>query len=531
LYLKKIKPVYWSVLSGLILYASWPVLPFTFLIFFGFVPLLLMEEQVKKRAHFFWLVYLALLIWNIGTTWWVLNSTVIGGALAIVLNPLLMSIPWIGFFNMKKRFGPVTGYFSLILLWLSFEWIHLNWDLSWPWLTLGNVFATHPGWVQWYEFTGTSGGSLWVMLCNIFIFRLLKNPRSKALSLSNISLLFLLLLPFLLSYLTLLAVRLNTKTTSSNAPDIVVVQPNVDPWDEKFVAGKEEAQLQKLIQLSESQIDSSTALVIWPETAVPVPVNEDSMRNNYFIQPVWNFLKKHPRINLLTGIEGFRFYDEQHKTSYSQRMPNTNIFYDEYNSAMLMDSSQSLPYHKSKLVPGAETLPFFLKFMASWFDEFGGTSGGYVKQDERTVLRTFNNTYRIAPAVCYESVYGEFMSKYIRNGANLIAVITNDGWWLNTSGYKQHENYARLRAIETRCWVARSANTGVSCFIDPYGEVLDPQPYNTVASIKWHIPVLETRESFYVKYGDIISKLAMTFAILLVIWDLIAIIKSKLTRG
>jgi apolipoprotein N-acyltransferase len=63
--------------------------------------------------------------------------------------------------------------------------------------------------------------------------------------------------------------------------------------------------------------------------------------------------------------------------------------------------------------------------------------------------------FKIAPAICYESIYGEFMSKYIRNGANLICIITNDGWWKNTPGHKQHMNYARLRAIETRTWVAR----------------------------------------------------------------------------
>ena len=79
--------------------------------------------------------------------------------------------------------------------------------------------------------------------------------------------------------------------------------------------------------------------------------------------------------------------------------------------------------------------------------------------------------------------------------------------------------------------IARSANTGVTCFIDPYGEVINPQPYNTVASIKLDVPVSKAGETFYVKYGDIISKLAMIFAILLVLWDIIAIIKSKRSGG
>jgi apolipoprotein N-acyltransferase len=179
-FLKKIKPIYLSILSGLFLFASWPVSPLTFFIFFGFVPLLFVSTQVKKRSQFFWLTYLTLFVWNIGTTWWVLNSTVIGGVLAIVLNPLLMCIPWIGFYNIKKRFGATVGFISLIVFWVTFEWIHLNWELSWPWLTLGNVFATHPSWVQWYEYTGTSGGTLWILLINISIFQLLKKHKPKS---------------------------------------------------------------------------------------------------------------------------------------------------------------------------------------------------------------------------------------------------------------------------------------------------------------------------------------------------------------
>jgi len=450
-----------------------------------------------------------------------------------------MCIPWMGFYNIKKRFGTTIGFISLVIFWLTFEWIHLNWELSWPWLTLGNVFATHPGWVQWYEYTGTSGGTLWVLLINISVFQLVQKgqnskgeTRHQLLPIQHlIWLLADIILPFFVSYLIIESFKFPNSHTRLQSKNIVLVQPNVDPWDEKFAAGKEESELRKLIQLSDSQIDSNTALVIWPETAVPVPVNEDSMKTNYFIQPVWYFLKNHPKINLLTGIEGFRVYDEQHKTPNSEKIPNTKKYFEEYNSAVLMDSHNFQAYHKSKLVPGAETLPFFLKFMGSWFEEFGGTAGGYVKQGERTVFKTYNNTYNIAPAVCYESIYGEFMSKYIHHGANLIGIITNDGWWRNTSGYKQHENYARLRAIESRCWIARSANTGISCFINPDGEVINPQAYNSVASIKLDVPLSKAGETFYVKNGDIISKLAMIFAILLVFWDIIVIIKSKRSRG
>lgn len=526
---RRLSPLLLSVLSGLLLFAAWPVSPLTFLIFIAFVPLLWLEQQVTSRKKFFGWTYLTMVIWNGATTWWVLNSTVPGGISAILANSLLMCIPWIGFYNVKRKRGERVGYAALILFWLTFEYIHLNWELSWPWLTLGNVFATHPGWVQWYEFTGTSGGSLWILLVNLLIFLLLKTPVKAPTPLTfrlliGIGALFI--LPLTVSWLLAPATTLAPVAAQKN---IVLVQPNVDPWDEKFVAGKEQAQLQKLIRLSESQLDSNTALVIWPETAVPVQINEDEMKTNYFMAPVWDFLKRHPNVNLLTGIEGFRFFNEKDKTPYSFRVPETNKYADSYNSAALLDSSRFQVYHKSKLVPGPEALPSFLKFMSPLFEKFGGTTGGYARQSERTVLSTYNHSYRIAPAVCYESIYGEFMATYVRNGADLIVVITNDGWWGDTPGYRQHEQYARLRAIETRCWVAHSANTGISCFIDPSGTVIDPQPWDKTAVIKQSLPPAHKdtdRKTFYVRYGDILSKTAMALTILLVIGWLITLIKN-----
>jgi apolipoprotein N-acyltransferase len=571
--LRRLSPLLLSVLSGLLLFAAWPVSPLTFLIFIAFVPLLWLEQQATSRKKFFGWTYVTLVIWNLATTWWVLNSTLIGGIAAILANALLMCLPWIGFYNVKRKRGEKAGYAALILFWLTFEYVHLNWELSWPWLTLGNVFASRPGWVQWYEFTGTSGGSLWVLLVNLLVFLLLRArfpphrhddapahtstiPVGQAAPNSSFKLLLLigilLIVPLIVSRLltpassgqaaqtfssgqtsagqTAPSAQASVLPAAQTAPahNIILVQPNVDPWDEKFVAGQEQAQLQKLIRLSESLIDSNTALVVWPETAVPVQINEDEIKTNYFMAPVWDFLKKHPSVNLLTGIEGFRFFSEQNKTPYSSKIPDSDKYADSYNSAAILDSNRFQIYHKSKLVPGVETLPSFLKFMSPLFEKFGGTTGGYARQAERTVLHSYNQTWQIAPAVCYESIYGEFMSTYIRNGADIIVIITNDGWWGNTPGYRQHENYARLRAIETRRWVARSANTGVSCFIDPAGEVIDPQPWAQTAVIKKTIPII-TRQSqtFYVKYGDVLSKIAVAGAILLVIGLLITSLLAR----
>jgi apolipoprotein N-acyltransferase len=229
----------------------------------------------------------------------------------------------------------------------------------------------------------------------------------------------------------------------------------------------------------------------------------------------------------MTGVEGFRLFDKAHKTKYSQRIENTDSYYESYNSAALFDSSHVQLYHKSKLVPVVETLPSFLNFLGEWFEQFGGTGGGYARQKERTVLVADNSRYKIAPAICYESIYGEFMSGFIKNGANIICVITNDGWWGDTPGYKQHKSYAKLRAIETRCWVVRSANTGISCFIDPYGNIYQEQKWDVAVAIKQPIPINERHATFYVKNGDIIFKVSAGLSVAVILLYIFFLVKQK----
>lgn len=466
-------------------------------------------------------------VWNVTTTWWIWNASPQGAIAAFLANSLLMCFPWLGFKIAKKRLGTTVGYLSLIAFWMCFEYIHLqDWGLSWPWLTLGNVFATHPEWIQWYSYTGTSGGTLWVLLSNIFVFLLFneyqKNGRSPLYFKQMLSWLLIIIIPFFLSKY---GFKDFSKIKNVVTQSVVIVQPNIDPYEKVSEStGSFESQLQRLISTTTEQIDSTTALVIWPETAIYTSsrIDEASLKENYFLFPLFAFLKKYPTATLLTGIESFRMFPS--KTKYSQEY-NGN-FYESYNGSALLDSNgASAFYHKSMLVPGVETLPWFLKFIDKWFEKFGGTTAGYAKQKERTVLHE-KNGFNIAPAICYESIYGDFMRKYVKNGANIICIITNDGWWKKTPGHKQHMNYARLRAIETNTWVARSANTGISCFIDPNGRVFKPQPYDTKAAIKMNITISENSKTFFVKHGDILSKVMTTISILV----LLIIIGIKIKR-
>lgn len=520
---KKLPLIIYPLISGLLLWAAWPVSPFTFLIFFAFVPLLWLGRLVQRRSRYFFLTAVGMIIWNALTTWWIWNASPEGTVAAVFVNTVLMAFPWLIYHIVVNRSGVAAGTWAWLLAWMSYEYFHLqDWGLSWPWLTLGNVFAGQPSWVQWYEITGSSGGTFWVLLINILVFRLLTTPGKR--KTYSIQIAVALLLPILIS---MVLTPSSDKNYTGGNNSIVVVQPNIDPYKEKFT-GSLEMQVHRLIRASEGASDSTTSLVIWPETAIHTDAWEETIAENFFYYPLWDYMHRNPKIHIFSGINGFRRLDPKEKDRLSaRRLEGSDIYYEAFNSAALMDADTNVQfYHKSRLVPGVEAVPGWASFLGPLLVELGGISGTYGTQEERSVLSTGDGVYKIAPAICYESIYGEFLTEYIRNGANLIAIITNDGWWGNTAGYKQHMEYARLRAIETRRWIARSANTGISCFIDPFGKVYEPQPWDIETAIRMKVPP-QTKMTFFVSYGDLLSKTAAILLPLYLIFLFLSFRKSK----
>lgn len=513
-----------SVLTGILLSSAWPVAPFTLLIFVGFVPLLFIADQVTKPKQMFGYAFISLFIWNAATTWWLWNSTGVGAVAAITANSLLMCLPWWGYFAFKNKYSKNVSLFILIVFWLSFEYIHLNWELSWPWLTLGNIFSAHTAWVQWYEYTGVGGGSLLILVINILIYQLILLIQQKAVQkiiFIKAASIFTLLLAMMLFNS---AVTPNVDQTSSNN-NLVIVQPNISPY-EKFELSAAASQIQQLITLSEQALDSNTKLIIWPETAMSVADWQDNLASNNYYQPIFEFAKQHPTITILSGIETFKSYGNT-KATPTAHTTNNGVYYDAFNAAIAIKSGEHFQlYNKSKLVPGVESLPSFLRFLAPAFEKFGGTTGGYGTSDSSAVFSFSNNPYTAAPIICYESIYGEYVGSYVKKGASVLAVITNDGWWGNTPGHKQHLALAKLRAIETRRWIARSANTGISAVINNQGEIVTQQPWDKAAYLKYAIPN-NTRLTFYVQYGDYIFKGSLLLSVVLIVTQIVISIKKK----
>jgi len=534
-----------ALLGATLLWAAWPVHepPLTLLLFVGWVPYLRLEQvltqQGAKRGRVFAFTYLFLFLWNAFTTWWVSYSTLGGGIAAVVLNAALMCLPLMAFRRTKQRFGPRVGYLSLPVYWLAFEQLHLHWNISWPWLTLGNGFAAALDWVQWYEYTGFLGGSVWVLAVNVLVFAALVRPtrwqtydvvggplapvrpdrlpvQQRPVAVWWVAAALAVAAPLGLSYL------IGSQYQEKGTPlEVVVVQPNFDPYGEKFPGGANfilpNEQLTRLLQRSEAAITPNTRLVLWPETALDQSFFEANFGQTPQVARIrQELLARHPGLSLLTGITSISTYPDAEHASPTARHRDDLGYFDMYNAAAFFADATAAPqfYHKSRLVPGVEIIPPFLSSVLKNID-LGGVVGSYGSQPERTVFPApaAAPALRLAPLICYESIYGDFVSEYVHGGATLLGLITNDGWWSDSPGFRQHLRYGALRCIETRRDLARSANTGISGFIDQRGTISHRTGWWVGAASRATVH-LNTEQTFYVRHGDLLGPTAQVLAAL-----------------
>ena len=508
----------------------------------GFVPLLCMEHIAdlsgKKRVWIYH--YSAFVLWNAFTTFWVCNATIGGGLFAIFANAFQMSLIFGLFRISKKKFSGALPYIFLAVSWIAWERFYFDAEISWPWLVLGNSFARSIWAVQWYEFTGTLGGSLWIWACNLGIFGMMTalsdgrwfqfNNKAKAASVIGLFLLFI--APPAASMIIGKEYK-DAMEESAETLDVLIVQPNIDPYN-KFQAMTQDQQnaiLEGMMkkELKDRKADSCAAplLVVAPETFTGDIVCGDYQRSRTW-RRFTSFLKSYPGVNMLFGASSYDYINTECAPSHTARKVREGLWVESHNSALMIDgSSETQIYHKSKLVVAVEHTPYPAVF-CKIDDMLGGVMGRCVGQDEISLLNVKGADGKNIPigcAVCYESVYGEYYTDYIRKGARAMTVITNDAWWGNTPGYRQHLSYASLRAIETRRAIARCANTGISAIISPSGKILKPTPWWEQASIKSYIP-LRSDLTFYVTHGDITGRVCSFIFILL----LMALIVRFITK-
>lgn len=517
----RLKLIVCVFLPALLFWLAWEPMPFTPLVFIAFVPFFYLAEwgRSTSKGKNFGVLFLALILWNISTTWWVWFASDVGAIAMLILNSLLMYLPFgLSRWLQRKKWFIWDAKWLFIALWLLYEYGHHRWDLSWPWLTLGNAFSGMPWYVQWYEITGTLGGTALILSVNVLVYQALINVQSK----DKRSWIMRFRLPLgIVSVFGILSVLLGQlasdfvyqkKSKLKQPYRVVAIQPNYDPYDEKFVLDP----MQMVRDMAKTSDSAGPAdCILWPETSLVGNIDVGSpaqdMQVSYLMH---HWLKNGPADNaardsslnhsraagppsMLIGSNMIHWYSWMGKGKpdvAARQSSNLEFWYTLHNSALWIQPELSIHpigsdpfkherlrgsmatgdiqfYHKSKLVPGTEQLPFvtvlpFLERLAISLDE-NSASGTLGKNATAKALGVSNS--KVAPIICYESIYGDYVSEYVKDGASWLAVITNDAWWNNTPGHKQHFSYAKLRAIEQRKWVVRSANTGISGFIDPLG--------------------------------------------------------------
>ncbi len=528
-----------SLLSAMLLSISWPTYGIPFFIFFALIPLLMMEHEISKFSKIkrkggviFALSYLCFVIWNVVTTGWLYGSknpdgtpSLMAVIFPVLVNSLLYSLVFQCYHWYKNAQGTYFGLVFFVAIWMGFEKFHSSWELTWPWLNLGNVFADYPKIIQWYDTFGATGGSFWILIINVFGFYTLRiweaGRKRKDLVKNSAILLGIILLPMIIS----LVKYQNFNEKPIGSVNVLMLQPDLDPYSEKY-AKDSLTILSELLDLAEKNSGGKIDYYLAPETAIPGygSISERGFEQSTLLNNIKNFLSKHPQSVFATGISSHKFYLNESEKSETAYQTSQGIFVDSYNSAVQIIPNHKVEvYHKGKLVPGVEIFPYInvLKpLLGDAMINLGGTTASLGIDKERKVFSNPFNKGKFAPIICYESIYGEFTTDYVKKGANFLGIMTNDSWWGVTQGHQQLMSYAKLRAIETRREIARAANSGISAHINAKGDVLADTLYGDKTALFAEINLYD-KMTFYTRTGDLLSRISIFVLGFLVVYTLI----------
>lgn len=475
------------------------------------VPLLIISEGYGSSARDWWRMLgwaaLTFLLWSAATIWWVWIATPLGPIAAGVVGTFYNLCAVMTYHYVAKRAPRALAYTLLVTVWIATEWAYNSADvMSFPWLLLGQGLARDVWAVQWYEYTGVFGGTLWVLVTNVAIFEMWrvggKSARLRAVLIAT--------LPMLFS-----AVLYLRYEPSAEEAQVAVVQPNVPCYEEERAESNIGSTRENLRELL-AEVEEGCLFVLMPESALAYLPEVSSMDEAAvdMYQPLLRYMSGEgdDAAKYIYGASTSRFYGAEPATT-TARYNDFYGWYDRFNSALLVNCRGEVEsiYHKGRLVIGVEAIPF--KGLFDLFEvDLGGISG-QLGWGERYVL--FENCgVEIGPAICYEGLYGEYYAGFVKAGATVMGVISNDGWWGDTLGHRRLYDFCRLRAIETRRAIARSANTGISGFISPRGDSLvEPLEWNERGVLTADVE-LRREKTIYVEYGDWVARVSTYIAVL-----------------
>jgi len=512
----KAKDHYLSILSGLICSLSFPPSPLPYLIFFGFIPIFLILKNIQSLKIFFKKIYLWGFIFNLITIYWVGGweaktdpFLMIGGAALVFFNPLTFFIPFYFFFLTKKHINYKVAIFLLPFYWASYEYLYMITDASFPWLVLGNSLSNFLVFSQIADIIGSLGLTIVILFINALFLIIIDDYIEKKIFNISIALISLIVIFTILFYGFW---RVHTYKISDKKITVGVVQPNLDPWEKWENENKFEL-LKIYLDLSEKAILEDARFIIWPETALNFYLLNGF--NNDLVDSIKKFVDSN-NVFILTGMPHIEFHVDKNNLPLGvKHNKNFDYYYTTYNAALLFspNSNEIQKYGKMKLVPFGEKVPFVEYFpeLADFVRWEVGLSG-WNKWETKTVFKATIDDYELKfnCLICYESVYPFFVADFFKeNSLDFLTIITNDSWYGYSSGPFQHRDFAKLRAIENRRAIARCANGGISCYINPFGKIEKQINLFTKNILTFELS-LEKEISFFTKYPLLVPAISLS---------------------
>ncbi len=435
--------------------------------------------------------YLLLLAFNIITTGWLLETTYSNkGFLVFMANSIVMTLPFLVWYLGKHYLN--YKIFHFIFIWLTFEYIHFHWSLSWPWLTFGHIFGAAPQVVQWYEFTGVLGGTVWLLIVGYVMYCYFNYSLKKY---HILLLIAVIVFPLTISYLLYNKVdvqssrQLRTSLVQTGfALNDSLLYSNFDRI--KYLTGK-----------FRNVIPKNTDYILLPEYVFSDSVSLSHIKNSMEVRLIQKYLIKYHSSNtrIILGLELYEV-EKNKETSLTK-----------YNSIIEVGTSglKSI-YVKNKYIPFQEITPYGFKFLNINSENYSRAT--------TSKNQFYNSTLNFNPilAICYESIYGYYLSSQVKPIPSAIYMFSNEAFLNNSVGVEQYFNISKLRAIELRKDIARSSNMGCSAIIDSKGVIKRISNNKNFEIING---VVNTNDSltFYAKHGDYIGVFSFVILMLLTI--------------
>ena len=498
-----IKYSVFSLLSAALLYIAWPPIPLSPVLLVAFVPILL-AESFLRRGRWLLLVLVCLLLWNSLSTFWIYN--LIGWAFVVHLaNSLIFTIPFIAYTFAKPKSSRLFASTIFLLTWVLLEYMQLNWDLAYPFLNLGNGLSTFPQIIQWYEFIGSLGGTIWIILANLIVTDLLVSVRQ-----ANGQSPYKLIVLALVIFVPIIYSMIVFYGFEQNADDIKVtaIQTGIDCRTEKYQTNQNSL-IETYLEIT-NRSPKDVELIVWPETAL----TDGGIIQQLSINPLYDSIslglaqfQKQP--SLVTGAILYKDWGNNHleTTTY---FPGTESFLSLHNAALQVHPGHipSVVRGKSRLVPFEEAAPRWV--VIQWLRKKLGTLGGFTFSEHLSAPGYLEvRSHKVFPLICYEILFGEEIASSSYN-SDLFLLMLNEGWYNNKNASLQFLNYTSARAIESRRSFVRSSNMGFAAFINQKGEIISRTKEPFTSDIITGKVGCSSELTFYAIYGDLISLYLVT---------------------